>query len=140
MDIYPAGLLRMSATSLSIFLRMFMNNGGSLLTPRSIREMRRIVEGPVPYRNITHAGDSWRLESLGYGVIWSWRRAINGRRFIGHSGTIPGAAHSMLINEQGTIGVIMLTMADVFSDDQLTKNFGDAMAELRMSLFECFES
>ncbi|CAF0845860.1 unnamed protein product [Adineta steineri] len=42
---YPAGLLRMSANTLSVFLRMFLNNGSSILRPRSIAEIRTIVGG-----------------------------------------------------------------------------------------------
>ena len=139
MTIYPAGLLRMSARPLSVFLRMFMSNGKPLLSARSVAEMRK----KVPMNALTppsrEKADAWRLESEGYGVIWSWRKASNGRRFIGHSGTIPGSSHSMLVNEQGTIGVLFLTNADVYSNDDLTKKMGDKLASIRMSLFECFE-
>lgn len=138
MNIYAAGLLRMSAKSLSIFLRMFMNDGFPLLTSRSIHEMRQIVDNVIPYRNVTE-DDDWRSQRIGFGLIWSWGKTSNGRRFIGHSGTIPGASHSMLINEDGTVGVIILTMADVYSDDRSTKVFSRKFADIRMSFFECFE-
>ncbi|CAF0885830.1 unnamed protein product [Adineta steineri] len=49
---YPAGLLRMSARSLSVFLRMFMSNGSLILTSRSIAEIRTIVGGGhIPFYN-----------------------------------------------------------------------------------------
>ncbi|CAF1902058.1 unnamed protein product [Rotaria magnacalcarata] len=42
---YPAGLLRMSAISLSMFLRMFINNGYPLFSSQSIAEMKQVVGG-----------------------------------------------------------------------------------------------
>ncbi|CAF1413612.1 unnamed protein product, partial [Rotaria sordida] len=44
---YPAGLLRMSAGTLSIYLRMFLNNELPVLRPQSIAAMRTIVGGGV---------------------------------------------------------------------------------------------
>lgn len=141
MTIYPAGLLRMSARSVSIFLRMFMSDGFPLLSALAVAEMRKVVPVSTPTADSRAPYiDNWRLESIGYGVIWSWRKASNGRRFIGHSGTIPGFSHSMLVNEQGTIGVIFLTNGDAYSNDDLTKKMGDTLADIRMSLFECFEN
>ena len=140
MTIYPAGLLRMSARSISVFLRMFMSDGVPLLSAASVTEMRKVVPVSTPTGDSQATVDNWRLESIGYGVIWSWRKASNGRRFIGHSGTIPGVSHSMLVNEQGTIGVIFLTNGDAYSNDDLTKKMGDTLADIRMSLFECFEN
>ena len=46
----------------------------------------------------------------------------------------------MLVNEQGTIGVIFLTNADVYSNDDLTEKMGDQLASIRLSFFECFEN
>ena len=139
MNSYPAGLLRMSAKSLSIFLRMFMSDGSPLLSSSSIREMRKIVEGVVPYQNVSEADNDWQPQPIGFGLIWIWVQTSNGRRFIGHGGTILGASHSMLVNEQGTHGVIILTMADVLSDGQLAQTFGHRLASIRMSFFECFK-
>ncbi|CAF5119461.1 unnamed protein product, partial [Rotaria sp. Silwood1] len=42
---YPAGLLRMSAGTLSIYLRMFLSNGFPILRPQSIAEIRTVVGG-----------------------------------------------------------------------------------------------
>ncbi|CAF5051806.1 unnamed protein product, partial [Rotaria socialis] len=42
---YPAGLWRMSARSLSIFLRMIMSQGSTIVTRQSIAAMRTIVGG-----------------------------------------------------------------------------------------------
>ncbi len=44
---YPSGLLRMSAGTLSVYLRMFLNNGTHILQPRSIAEMRTVVGGGI---------------------------------------------------------------------------------------------
>ncbi|CAF4871495.1 unnamed protein product [Rotaria sp. Silwood1] len=108
-SIYPAGLLRMSAKSLSLFLRMLMRNGYPLLHSRSIAEMRQTIDGVVPYQsaNSTSTELPDPMLSFGLGLIWEERR--DGRRFFGHTGVMPAATHSMLINEQRTIGVIVLT-------------------------------
>ncbi|CAF3156346.1 unnamed protein product [Rotaria sp. Silwood2] len=112
-SIYPAGLLRMSAKSLSLFLRMLIRNGSPLLHSRSIAEMRQIVDGVVPSQNTNFTSTDWSdpLISFGLGLIWEERR--DGRRFLGHGGVMPAATHSMLINAQSTIGVIVLTNGDV---------------------------
>ncbi|CAF1391738.1 unnamed protein product [Rotaria sordida] len=48
-SVHPAGLLRMSAGTLSIYLRMFLSNGSSILRPQSIAEMRKVVgNGLIP--------------------------------------------------------------------------------------------
>ncbi|CAF1213250.1 unnamed protein product [Adineta steineri] len=133
MSIYPAGLLRMSAQSLSKFLRMFMNNGSSLLHPRSIDEMRKVVNGVVPY-------DNSNPPILSFGLIWNWQKLRNRQRYIGHGGSMPGATHSMLINEQGTIGIIVLTNADVSLDNDVSIRTRGKIEDIQMSLFSCFEN
>ncbi|CAF4175181.1 unnamed protein product [Adineta steineri] len=133
MSIYPAGLLRMSAQSLSKFLRMFMNNGSSLLHPRSIDEMRKVVNGVVPY-------DNSNPPILSFGLIWNWQKLRNRQRYIGHGGSMPGATHSMLINEQGTIGIIVLTNADVSPDNDISIRTRGKIEDIQMSLFSCFEN
>ncbi|CAF1075383.1 unnamed protein product [Rotaria sordida] len=51
-SVHPAGLLRMSAGTLSIYLHMFLSNGSSILRPQSIAEMRKVVgNGLIPYYN-----------------------------------------------------------------------------------------
>ncbi|CAF1166839.1 unnamed protein product [Adineta steineri] len=133
MSIYPAGLLRMSAQSLSKFLRMFMNNGSSLLHPRSIAEMRKVVNGVVPY-------DNSNPPILTFGLIWNWQKLRNRQRYIGHGGSMPGATHSMLINEQGTIGIIVLTNADVSPHNDISIRTRGKIEDIQMSLFSCFEN
>ena len=140
MTIFPAGLLRMSTKSLSVYLQMFMRYGSPLLSRSSVVEMRKLVTGVVPYRDSSGEDeDPWRLQSLGYGVAWNWRKTTDGRRFIGHGGTILGASHSILVNEEGTIGIVFLTMADVLSNDELRKEMADRLGYIRRSLFKCFD-
>ncbi|CAF2853194.1 unnamed protein product [Rotaria sp. Silwood2] len=139
-SIYPAGLLRMSAKSLSLFLRMLMRNGYPLLHSHSIAEMRRIVDGVIPYQstnstNSTELPD--RVLSFGLGLIWEEQR--DGRRFIGHTGGMPAATHSMVINEQGNIGVIFLTNGDVSANNEDSIKMMHAWNTIRISLFNCFE-
>ncbi|CAF4739932.1 unnamed protein product [Rotaria sp. Silwood1] len=110
---YPAGLFRMSARSLSIFLQMFMNNGSGLLNPRSIAEMRLIVGGGlIPYYDPNGIASSSVIPPPSFGLSWIWQTLSDGRRYIGHSGSLPGARHSMLVNEKNTIGVIVLSNGD----------------------------
>ncbi|CAF3535605.1 unnamed protein product [Rotaria sp. Silwood1] len=116
-SIYPAGLLRMSAKSLSLFLRMLMRNGYPLLHSHLIAEMQQTVDGVVPYQK--------------------WR---DGHRFLGHRGGMPAATHSMFINEQGDIGVIVLTNADLYANNEDSVKTKQALDKIRMSLFSCFEN
>lgn len=108
---------------------MFMNNGSSLVSPQSIAEMRKVVDGVVPYYNST-------LPS--FGLSWNWQKLRNRQQYIGHGGTMPGATHSMLINEQGTIGIIVLTNADVYPDNDLSVKIRATIENIHMSLFSCF--
>ncbi|CAF3885085.1 unnamed protein product, partial [Rotaria sordida] len=84
---YPAGLLRMSAGTLSIYLRMFLNNGLPVLRPQSIAAMRTIVGGGViPSYDPQWSNKSMELPpSQGFGLSWYWETMKDGRRYIGHS-------------------------------------------------------
>ncbi|UJR11826.1 hypothetical protein I4U23_016006 [Adineta vaga] len=95
---FPAGLLRMSAKALSIYLRMFMNNGSSIVHPRSITEMRTIVgSGNIPMYNINQNNHSTQQQSASqFGLSWYWQTMDDGRRYLGHSGSMLGIAHLML--------------------------------------------
>ncbi|CAF3941454.1 unnamed protein product, partial [Adineta steineri] len=86
---YPAGLLRMSANTLSVYLRMFLNNGSSILRPRSIAEIRTIVDGGnIPdYGLIGNNNSTQESPSSQFGLSWYWQTMSNGRRYLGHSGS-----------------------------------------------------
>ncbi|CAF5152090.1 unnamed protein product, partial [Rotaria sp. Silwood1] len=89
---------------------MFMNNGSGLLNPRSIAEMRLIVGGGlIPYYDPNGIASSSVIPPPSFGLSWIWQTLSDGRRYIGHSGSLPGARHSMLVNEKNTIGVIVLS-------------------------------
>ncbi|CAF3789888.1 unnamed protein product [Rotaria sordida] len=102
---YPAGLLRMSAGTLSIYLRMFLNNGLPVLRPQSIAAMRTIVGGGViPSYDPQWSNKSMELPpSQEFGLSWYWETMKDGRRYIGHSGALPGMSHLMLVNEKNTL-------------------------------------
>ncbi len=110
-----------------------MSNGSSLLYPHSIAEIRKVVDGVVPYNN-----SSPTLPS--FGLIWNWQKLRNRLRYIGHDGTMPGATHSMLINEQGTVGIIVLTNANVYPDNDSSMRIRGTLENIQMSLFYCFET
>ncbi|CAF3408194.1 unnamed protein product, partial [Rotaria sp. Silwood2] len=91
---YPAGLFRMSAGSLSKFLQMFMNNGSVLLNPRSVAEMKMIVGGGlIPYYDPNGIASSSVIPPPSFGLSWTWQTLSDGRRYIGHSGSLPGSRH-----------------------------------------------
>ncbi|CAF2514796.1 unnamed protein product [Rotaria sp. Silwood2] len=69
--LYSADLLRISAHSLSLYLRMFINNGSSLLRPESIIQMRTVVSGVVSYRNININNNASSVLSLEFGIAWN---------------------------------------------------------------------
>jgi hypothetical protein len=109
----------MSATALSIYLRMFMNNGSSLLRPESIVQMRTVISGVVPYESLNTTNNKTSLPPFEFGLIWHWETSEAGRRLFGHDGSMPGTLTSMFINEKGDIGVIILTNADIFSQKNI---------------------
>ncbi|UJR16798.1 hypothetical protein I4U23_003697 [Adineta vaga] len=129
-SVYPAAMLRMSTYSLSIYLRSFLNN----FTPRllqkssSINEMLRIVrqDGSVEEPDVRYA------------LIWNWRLQ-NGRHLVGHRGWMPGVAHSMMINEQRNLGVILLSSGDITWGDALAQQVTTTLVNLTDQLFDCFE-
>jgi CubicO group peptidase (beta-lactamase class C family) len=131
----------MSARSLSVFLRMFVNNGSSLLHPRSILEMRTVVgDGNIPYYNQNSTSNNTSPLLSRYGLGWYWQTASTGRRYIGHGGALPGMAHLMLVNEQSTIGVIVLTNGDTIAPINLSREVSETLANIHLTLFDCFET
>ncbi|CAF2580562.1 unnamed protein product [Rotaria sp. Silwood2] len=139
---YPAGLLRMSAHSLSIFLRMFINNGSSLLSSQSITEMKTVVGGGLirPYSTNLSSNSTNQLPSRRYGLCWHWRTLSNGHQYVGHSGCVPGMTHLMLVNEKQNIGVIVLTNADTTLPINLTRQIYNTIENIHVELFQCFET
>jgi len=132
----------MSAGTLSIYLRMFLNNGSSILRPQSIAEMRKVVGGGlIPYYNQDESSNSMeRLSQSQFGLSWYWKIMSNGRRYIGHSGSMPGMVHLMLVNEKNNVGVIVLSNGDVSTPTNLSKEISKTLANIHMELFQCFET
>jgi CubicO group peptidase (beta-lactamase class C family) len=119
----------MSAHSLSIFLQMFLENGFPLLQSSSINEIRKIIDQ-------NSAGSS----STQYGLIWYWQTTSNGRRIFGHDGALAGMTNAMFMNEQGTIGVIILTNGDVTLGGTLSQTILNTIETVYVSFFDCFEN
>ncbi|CAF1987319.1 unnamed protein product [Rotaria magnacalcarata] len=137
-SIYPAGLLRMSARSLATYLQMFLNNGSSILRPQSIVEMRRPVgDGLILYYSPNSAD---QLANVDAGLGWYWLTKNNGRRYVGHEGSMPGVTHSMFVNEKNNLGVIVLSTGDISSETQQSKETYETVTNIYMSLFECFDT
>ncbi|CAF2079816.1 unnamed protein product [Rotaria magnacalcarata] len=139
---YPAGIWRMSARSLSIFLRMFMNQGSTIVTRQSIAEMRTIVgAGRIPYYQKKSSKNTKELlQESHFGLGWYWETASKGVRYMGHSGTLLGMKHLILINEKNTVGVIVLTNEDNRRTIYLSRENPGTTTNIHMSLFQCFES
>ena len=116
----------MSARTLSIFLRAFLNGFPSLLTnPSSINEVLRVK----PDANI----------DAQYGLIWHWQ-TYNGRRLVGHLGSIPGNVNVMLANEKRTLGVIILSNGDVSTMGSDPVKIEAALRAMLAQLFDCYDS
>ncbi|CAF0823039.1 unnamed protein product [Adineta steineri] len=110
---YPAGLFRMSAQSLSRFLQMFINNGSTVLSSRSIAEMKLVVgNGLIPLYDPDNILSTADIPQTNFGLSWYWQTLSDGHRYICHSGSVPGSRHWMLVNEQHSIGIIFLSNAD----------------------------
>jgi hypothetical protein len=75
-----------------------------------------------------------------FGLIWNWQKLRNRRRYIGHSGIMPGATHSVLVNEQGNVGMIFLTNADIIPDNDSSMRIRATLENIQMALFDCFET
>ena len=130
----------MSARSLSKFLRMFINNGSSLLNPRSIAEMKLVVgNGLIPHYGIDATLNSIGITPPNYGLGWYWQNLSDGRKYIGHSGSLPGARHWMLVNEENTLGVFILTNGDSNVPSGRAKEVYKTFEDIHLALFRCFE-
>ncbi|CAF4353218.1 unnamed protein product [Rotaria sp. Silwood2] len=82
----------MTARSLSVYLRMIINNGSFILTTRSIAEMRIIVgNGLIPFyseNSIDNANETTQMATAGLG--WYWSTLNDGHQYFGHTGGLPG--------------------------------------------------
>ncbi|CAF3584281.1 unnamed protein product [Rotaria sp. Silwood1] len=138
---YPSALLRMSARTLSVYLQMFLNNGSNILHSRSIAEMRIVVGGGLisPYNQGLASNSTGRRLPSEFGLAWYWYTMSNGRRYIGHTGAIPGVLHLMLVNEKNTLGVIVLSNGDATEPTDLSKEIIETVERIHMTLFECFD-
>ncbi|UJR09010.1 hypothetical protein I4U23_013258 [Adineta vaga] len=139
---YPAGLLRMSARSLSAFLRMFVNKGYPLLSSHSIDEMKTVVGNGLiyPYNPSSNPNSTNQLPARRFGLCWHWRTLADGRQYIGHGGTLPGMTHLMLVNEKHNTGVIILTNADTNPPIEVSEKIYQTIENIHMSLFKCYET
>lgn len=120
----------MSARSLSVFLRAFLNDGKPLLTnTSSIDTMLRVYgrSGPQP----TGVAE--------YGLIWTWLE-YDKQRWIGHRGAVPGFTNSMMANENRTIGVIILSTGDITNGDTQATDVYKTVMGLMSQLFDCYKT
>lgn len=117
MAFYPAGSLRVSVTGLARFL-LAIDGGGALegariLTEESVTETLRIQFPDIAsYQALT----------------WS-RRRVAGHLYIGHSGSTSGGSTQMLLSEEGTHGIILLTNSDAYLRTRFGFEEGDRAME-----------
>lgn len=93
----PAGQLWCSATDLARWARFLAGDTGGVLHPDTIAEM---AEAPV-----LDERDGW---TSGYGLGLQVFRD-NGRRLIGHGGSMPGFLASVVVDPATTTGALALT-------------------------------
>jgi CubicO group peptidase (beta-lactamase class C family) len=130
----------MSARSLSLFLRMFINNGSVVLTPRSIAEMKLVVGGGLlSYYDPNAISNTAGIPQASFGLSWYWQTLSDGHRYIGHSGVIPGSRNWMLVNEQNSIGLIFLSNADSNVPSDRSRELHKTLEDILLPLFRCFE-
>ena len=70
--------------------------------------------------------------------MWYWK-VIEGRRLIGHEGSVPGIATIMMANEQRNLGVIILTNGDIVRGDNQAKQVQQTINNITIELFNCFD-
>jgi CubicO group peptidase (beta-lactamase class C family) len=93
----PAGQLWSTATDLARWLRFIAGDSGTVLHPDTVEEMRQ----PATVED----GGAW---TSGYGLGFQvWRDG--GRRFAGHSGSMPGFLAYAMVDTATTTGVLTLT-------------------------------
>ena len=117
----------MSAHSLAIYLQSFLNDFSSILSnASSIEEMIR-----------TTTDDN--NPEVQFGLLWNWR-IFNGKRLIGHRGSMPGITNMMMANEERSLGVIVLSNGDITKNDSSSIIVYETLTRLMTDLFDCFES
>ncbi|CAF2064027.1 unnamed protein product [Rotaria magnacalcarata] len=115
-SVYPAAMLRMSARSLSIYLRLFLNNFSPdlLQNVSSMNEMLHVSR------------QEGSLDEPGV-------------QYVGHRGWMPGVAHTMMVNEKRRLGIILLSNGDITWSDSLAKQASSTLTDITGQLFDCFE-
>ncbi len=58
----------------------------------------------------------------------------NGRRFVGQRGTNLGSTYLMMINEQNTIGVIILSNGDMTLENQFSAKVYNTLTNTRRTI------
>ncbi|UJR18716.1 hypothetical protein I4U23_005623 [Adineta vaga] len=84
-----------------------------ILQPLNI-DINKIVVGGglIPYYGQDATNNSEETSPIKVGLSWYWQTLSDGRRYIGHTGSLPGALHWMLVNEKHNLGMIILTNGD----------------------------
>ena len=100
--------------------------------------MRTVVGGVIPYETVNSTSTNVSEPSIEYGLIWNWR-TIGNRRFLGHTGNMPGVAHMMIINGSSNIGALILSNGDSTLNNELSKKIYDALTTVQVTLIDCFE-
>ncbi|CAF3587805.1 unnamed protein product [Rotaria sp. Silwood1] len=129
-SVYPSAMLRMSARSLSIYLRSFLNN----FSPDLLQNLSSINE----ILHISRPEGSKDEPNVQYGLIWNWHYQ-NNRHLVGHRGWMPGVAHTMMANENRSLAVILLSNGDITWGDDLAKQVSSTLIDIMGQLFDCFE-
>lgn len=117
-----------------------MNKGSSLIRPESIIQLQTVVRGVIPYENINTTNIESTFSPIQFGIIWNWQTLENGHRYLGHDGSMPGVTNSMLVNEKGDLGVIILTNGDIYPNNNVSIEVYIARGKLRLAFFDCFEN
>ena len=119
----------MSAYSLCLYIQSFLKNFPDILSnSSSIDEMLRVL----PQESYMNVSD------LKFGLVWNWK-IQNGRRLIGHDGSLPGIANSIRISEKRNLAVMILTNGDITRDDKQAKYVQQTINQLLDQLFDCFD-
>lgn len=101
----------------------------------------KIVVGDnlLQYYNPTGITNSSSIARPGFGLGWTWQTLSDGRRYIGHSGALPGARHWMLANENSSLGVIVLSNGDPHVPSDRSAQYYKILESIHLKLFRCFE-
>lgn len=107
----PAGQVWSTVTDLARFATLLAGDGGDVISDDTVAEMSEVIVADEP-----PSGPPLTGYGLGLSVLW-----VDGRRLVGHGGSMPGFMAGVLVDREcgSGDGAVILTNATTGSDSAL---------------------